>query len=592
MSTLAPSRARVLGLQLTVSRDALALAGLAALVAVLTAVTWQTWGDPGQDTGYDLVAGARVADGQLPYVDFTYYYGPLAPFLLGLADVLGGGGLAPATGLGILLAAAIVLATYLLGRGHAGVLGGFLAAALVAPIAFAPTNFSFVQPHSYSAPLAILVALCFLLALGRYTQTGVRGWLVAAGLAAGLVTLTRPEFALAAFCAAAAWLVLRARAGGGRREAALLVGPALAVPALVYGAFLLAVSPRQLVLENLYAVDLVREGAGAVLKSYAPLTVSSFVSLGAKLALYAAGLLALVALARALGRRGGARLTALAVAALAGSSFVAVAAARPETVRFYLRYAYGWIPAGAALAALVLLWRLRRDPGRHSAAVQLALPGAVLLAVLAAKTYAGFLIYAHVPQLAVYALPPAAVFLARLHLVELGRARNVALLGAGWLVLLAGAGIELTIRDARAQSAVIAGPGGTLRAPPAEARLYSEALAWIERTTPPGRPILVAPQLTWLYTLSDRPNPLPQLSLLPGALGTPADERAAIARLDRARVTTVVLSRRVYGDEHHTAFGGSFDRVLAAWIHREFRRAATLRVGGAAPALEVWVRPR
>ena len=65
---------------------------------------------------------------------------------------------------------------------------------------------------------------------------------------------------------------------------------------------------------------------------------------------------------------------------------------------------------------------------------------------------------------------------------------------------------------------------------------------------------------------------------------------AAIRRLDAAGVRAIVTSRRVYADEHQTAFGGSFDRVLAAWIHRSFRHAATLSAGGKTPPLDVWVR--
>src|SRR5204863_2359723 len=180
---------------------------------------------------YDLVAGARVAHGHLPYVDFFYYYGPLAPFLLGFAALIGGAGVGPAIVVGILLASAIVLATYVLGRMHAGVLGGFLAAAITAPIAFAPTNFSFVMPHTFSVSLALLVSLCFLIALRRYADTGRERWLAAAGFAVGLVLLTRPEFVIAVVAAGGAWLALRIRSGmRGRRETAVLAAPALAVP--------------------------------------------------------------------------------------------------------------------------------------------------------------------------------------------------------------------------------------------------------------------------------------------------------------------------------------------------------------------------
>ena len=78
-----------------------AVALLGGLCTLLVLLTWGTWGDVARDTGYDLVAGARVAHGELPYADFTYYYGPLAPALLGLASWLGGAGLAPMLALGL-----------------------------------------------------------------------------------------------------------------------------------------------------------------------------------------------------------------------------------------------------------------------------------------------------------------------------------------------------------------------------------------------------------------------------------------------------------------------------------------------------------
>jgi hypothetical protein len=136
--------------------------------AALAALTWRAWGDPGSDTGYDLVAGMRVAHGDLPYVDFVYYYGPLGPLALGFVGWLGGGGLAPAVALGILVALAIVLATYALARTYCGALGAALAAGLVAPLAFGANNFSYVLPHTESAPLGLLGLLCALLALRRF----------------------------------------------------------------------------------------------------------------------------------------------------------------------------------------------------------------------------------------------------------------------------------------------------------------------------------------------------------------------------------------------------------------------------------------
>src|SRR5207248_2695434 len=139
--------------------DALMVAGLIVLGVALAAATWGTWGQLDNDTGHDFAAADRVAHGDLPYVNFVYWYGPLAPFALGLAARLGGAGIVPLVGAGLVVATAIVAATYALGRVHAGRTGGFLAAALTAPLAFAPNQFSFVLPHTSAATYGILALL-------------------------------------------------------------------------------------------------------------------------------------------------------------------------------------------------------------------------------------------------------------------------------------------------------------------------------------------------------------------------------------------------------------------------------------------------
>ena len=76
--------------------------------------------------------------------------------------------------------------------------------------------------------------------------------------------------------------------------------------------------------------------------------------------------------------------------------------------------------------------------------------------------------------------------------------------------------------------------------------------------------MLFAPQMTALYVMADRPDPLPQLSLLPGALATPADEDAAIARMGNVRV--VVTDRTPLTTYQHGPFGTTYDRRIAAWL--------------------------
>lgn len=578
-------------LRVSVRADVVALGGLAALCTALVTLTWGTWGDLASDTGYDLLAAERLADGQVPYADFTYYYGPLGLALLGLVFSVTGVGIAAAVALGLLLAGTIVAATYALARTQTGPTGSFLAAAIVAPVAFAPNNFSFVLPHTYSVTVGLVALLGFVLAAGRFAASADRRWLLAAGTGAGLVGLTRPEFELALLVAAGLWLGLRMRAGvSSRRELLLFAGPAAGIPAAVYGAFLTSVSPHRLVFENLYPVEELQAAGNTLLESHAPMTLASFADVGAKLFLYAAGAVALILLARTIARPGRLQRPTVVLVVLGAVLALAGSIARPETLRYYLEFAYGWIPAGALIATAVMVRRFRRRSGAWAPADQITLIAAAVLAVLAVKTYAVFLIHAPEVQPAVYALPFAAVFLARLHLVELVRTRPAFLLGAAWLAFLAAAGIGLTLKDARSESATVSGPRGTIAEAPAAANVYRAALRTITESTAPGEPILLAPQLTWAYVIAGRENPLPNLSLLPGALPDEVDERRAIARLEGAGVRLAIIDRRPYAEYGHDSFGSSFDRVLGAWIQKNFVFTRTLGGPPPAPRLEIWSR--
>jgi len=101
--------------------------------------------------------------------------------------------------------------------------------------------------------------------------------------------------------------------------------------------------------------------------------------------------------------------------------------------------------------------------------------------------------------------------------------------------------------------------------------------------------VLLAPQLTALYVMSDRRDPLPQLSLLPGTLPTARAEQDAIARMRDVRlVVTDPTPLRTYA---HGPFGTTYDRQIAAWLRRDFRLVERVRGSGAeARALDIWIR--
>ena len=572
-------RLRSAWVRVAVSGDALAIGALILLAAVLAAVAWGTWGDLDSDTGYDVEAGARVADGELPYRDFTYYYGPLAPLVAGLATWVGGNGVGSVVGVGLLVTAGILAATYALARAYVGPAGAFLAAAITAAVAFAPTNYSYVLPHTMAATFGTLLLLLLLLACWGYLRSGRLALLAAAGAGAGLVTLTKPEPALAAIGALGLWLLLRARTGAAwRREVPVALVPLLAVPAVVYGLFVTQVSVGTLLFDNLYPVDFLNAASG-VLDARTPLDADRLLDVVRHTVPYAVGIAALLLLAAAIERPRWRR-PALAACVAGAALAVAVALVKPDGLRDGFYYFYGWVPVGALVALVLVLRRFRRRTGGWSTQGQLDTLGATVLAVLAATTYGEYVIHGWSDSMAAYYTPFAAILIARLHLVELARTRPALVLGTAWVAFLAAAGLGLTLKDVRAESVTVRGPGGALAETPAAGRLYQAALDEIAARTSAGEPVFVAPLLTGLASLSGHPNGLAQISVLPGSLAGDDREREAIAELQRSGVRVAVIDNREFPGYGHTSFGDSYDRQLAAWITDTFDRAVTLHMDG------------
>jgi hypothetical protein len=97
--------------------------------------------------------------------------------------------------------------------------------------------------------------------------------------------------------------------------------------------------------------------------------------------------------------------------------------------------------------------------------------------------------------------------------------------------------------------------------------------------------------MTGLYPLSLHDSPLREISMLPGALPKPSDERAAIARLDAAGVRLVITDRRDWAVYGQGSFGETFDRILDNWIRQNFEHTSTISVPGLVTrTLDVWTR--
>ncbi|WCB95825.1 hypothetical protein DSM104299_04576 [Baekduia alba] len=591
----------------TAPRDLAGTAGIARYAApataavvfvALVALTWAAWGDLRHDTGYDFVAADRLAHGDLPYADFSYLYGPLGVGLLGGAFALLGTSVGVAVGVGLALAAAAVALTYHLGRALAGPVAAAVAAVLAAPAALGTGNVGLVVPHSISASVAVVAALSGLSAAYAHAGSGTRRSLVATGVAVGAVALTRPEFLAAIACAVALWLGLRwwrADAAGrprALRDALIAIGSAAVLPVVVYGAAAAAAGAGTL-RDDLAPSSQLAAGGKKILEATAPLTAGSFAKLLGHTLLYGVLIAAILGAAALAHRRPKLRPFVLAGAALVVAGLVVVALDDPEAARSKLEFAFSWIPAGAAIAVVALLAGARHRDRAWDARGQLALLVCAFTAVLAAKTYAAFLPQPNpdFAQYATYALPFAALFLVWLHAEAVPRGDTLTrALGLAWVGALAAVCCVLVAHDARDESVTVRGPGGALHAGAADGPAYQAAVDAVVARSRPGEPVLFAPQMSALYTIADRTDPLPTISLLPGALPAPADETAAIEH-HLGDVRVAVTDRRPLTEYGQGAFGTTYDQRLMAWLRSDFRIVATVHGQGQnAETLDVWQR--
>lgn len=584
--------------RLAANADARAIAGIAVAFVLLAALSWRAWGVPSVDAGHDLNVAGRVAAGGQPYSDIRYFYGPAGVYALAGAFAAFGTGFTTAFAFGLLQAAAIVAAFYALARQLLGVVPAFIATLIVAAIGFSGTAFNFVLPHTNSATFGILFTLLMLLALSRER-------LVFAGLAAGVVGLTRPEFAAVAALAGAAYLAGLARQQG--IPTALRALPRLALPALlvagtVLGALAAEVGAARLFTENLWPVDFLRISGFGSQHAWAPLDFESLVATLARAGVYCALLAGVVAAAVLLARAGtgtAARLRALwpvpaALAALLvldglwrASGLFAASRAAIEYECTHLLIGMSWLPAlGFAACAVLAVQLLRggKPPISASWAFDLAL--VAVAAALGARAYDAFTAEG---SYAPYYAAPLVLLLALGH-DRLGKRwpqakiASYAALAAVAVGLAAYAQLALYSDD----SAKVETPRGSFETTAASAPALQGTIDFIRSHTAPGEPVLAVPADSGLNFMTKRPSPLYDAMFLPGLLDSRADERAAIARLKAEGVRYAVVDKRRFVGYRYERFGIEYNRMLAAWIAGDGKPVATFgdgkRVGGTNPA--------
>lgn len=466
------------------------------------------------DEGLILSAARRVGEGQVPYRDFLWSYGPAQPYLLAGLAKLFGESLLWWRILWALACAAVALAAWALVRPAAG--------ARWALVAFLTAALGAAQPRIPNPLLFALAAGMGALLVAVREDRPARRRAVGAGLLVGVAAAFRLDFAL--YAAAAACVALGA-ATRSARPALECAAVALAATVLVYLPWAIVVGPGDLY-DALVATSL-REREYWTLPfpwAYHGLSPSSAKGLKDVLdfyvpamALAGTAVVGAGALARLVaGRRPPARWLGLLVLCLGALSYLLSRTDGPHVVPLVVLL--------GAMLALVAGWAVRARP-RGGAPIAVA--AGLVLALLLAHGAAG--------------LVSALVHPPRLTALRLGAADGV-------------------------------------RAHPSEARALEQVVAAIRARVPPGKPIYVAPARSdlvrlsnpLLYVLADRDNATDRDF---GLISRAPVQRRIVAQLERSRPRLIVrwTDPRGYRREPNLRGRPSGVHLLDDWLRRNYR---------------------
>lgn len=553
--------------------DRTIVAVLLVLFAGLLALTWRKWGMPEGDAGAELTTADLVKHGALVYRDIRYFYGPFGVYSLALAFKVFGTSLTVAYGFGIVQAGAIFGVFYVLARQWLAPLVAGLSTAVLLAIGFSGNTFNFILPHTNSATFALLTLLLMLLAMRK-------GTLVWAGVALGLVALTRPEFLAVAAGAAVAYMIAAWRMEGRARAvraAVKLAAPAIAIAVIVYGYFAAKTGLHNLLFENLWPVKFLHAGIHTE-SNWMPASIAGAFGLVARGAIYG-GLLAgfVLSAEKVRDRRGLDR--ALAAWPLAAAIAVIVlgdGALRAtglfsgqrlaiETEIKHLLVGMSWLPAlgvGVFVWAVLQLRRRREAPLGGSWAADFAL---IVAAVgLGLRAYNAFTAEgSYAPYYAAPLVLLLGIFHARIA-AERPRARMAALGALG----LAAAGLAAysLVGMYRHLDATVHTPRGSFVTVASAAPALQKAVDTIDSDSRPGSAILAAPIDGGMYFLSDRRPASYELTLLPGLLPDNASQEQAIARLRTDHTSLAVIASRELSVWDSGSFGTGYDRLVGNYL--------------------------
>jgi hypothetical protein len=176
-----------------------ALLMLVVLWAVKVYMTWAAWGNLTIDSGHEMYIPGLLAQGKQLYRDVWFMYGPAAPYFTSQLFRLFGANLNVLYWAGSFSALGSAIFLFLTAMQLTSWLIGWTAGAVLLMEAFQPSLFCFPLPYTSAAVYACFVGCLFLWLVINALDSGGWAWTFAAGTAAAIALLLKPEFGTACY---------------------------------------------------------------------------------------------------------------------------------------------------------------------------------------------------------------------------------------------------------------------------------------------------------------------------------------------------------------------------------------------------------
>ncbi len=209
---------------------------LAALFTFLLVWSWRRWPDILIDFGRELYIPWQIGSGKVLYRDIEHIFGPLSSYFhAAVFKLFGASLLVLSVSNAVLLAGFLVLVYTFVGRIADRMTAWVSCAFVIFVLAFSQyvyiSNYNFISPYSHEATHGVILSVILIYQMSNHLRQGRRLSLVFAGLALGLVFLTKTEIFAADLAAVFTFFALRISAGYRRfRKQAFAEGSPTGLP--------------------------------------------------------------------------------------------------------------------------------------------------------------------------------------------------------------------------------------------------------------------------------------------------------------------------------------------------------------------------